>query len=57
VFVQAVEQPVEVGFGEAPVERHRPLLVTMLEGEQALLTSARSRKSLGVRTLRWITEK
>ena len=33
------------------------MFVALLEGEQAVLTSVKEPKSLGVRTLRWTIEK
>jgi hypothetical protein len=37
MLLQAAQQPVQVRSGEAPVERHRGLLVAALEGQQASL--------------------
>jgi hypothetical protein len=57
VLVQPVEQPVEVSAGVAPVEADRGLLVAALEAKQALPEFAAVGEIVGVRTLRWITEK
>src|SRR6266508_5007602 len=35
--IQPAQQPIQIGAGEAPVERHGGLLVATLEGEQATL--------------------
>jgi regulator of sirC expression with transglutaminase-like and TPR domain len=37
VLVESPEQVVQVGSGEAPLERHRGLLVAALEAQQPLL--------------------
>jgi hypothetical protein len=36
-LVQPLQQPVEVGAGEAPIERHGGVLVATLEAKQAVL--------------------
>jgi hypothetical protein len=54
----AVEEPVEVGAGERPVERCGGGVVAILEGEYPFGEGAsRSVRSLGVSTLRWRMEK
>jgi len=43
--------------GEGPPKGLGDVFVALLEGEQAVLTSVKEPKSLGVRTLRWTIEK
>ena len=57
VLVQPAKEPVEVGAGEAPVERRGRLLIATLEGEQTVLDLGEVGEVVGVSTLRWITEK
>jgi hypothetical protein len=52
-----VEQLGEVGASMAPVERHRGLLVAVLEGKQAALDLGGVTEVVGVSTLRCTTEK
>jgi len=57
VFVQSLEEPVEVGSGVAPVEGNRGLLVASLEAQEAALDLDEVTEVVGESTLRWITEK
>jgi hypothetical protein len=54
---EALEQLVEVGPGELPLERGGDVLVVVLEGQQPSFYSVTLPKSFGVRILRWMTEK
>ena len=57
VLVKSPEKMVQVGSGEAPVERHRGLFVRRWKPNSRCWTSARSVKSLVVSTLRCTMEK
>jgi len=51
------QQVAEVGAGELPGERPGDLVVAGLERGEAVADLVQEAKSLGVRTLRWTTEK
>jgi len=57
VGVDAVQQVVEVGAGKPPVEWPGDGVVAGLERGEAAADLVRLVKSLGVRALRWTTEK
>jgi hypothetical protein len=54
---EAFEEEVEVGLGELPLERGGDLLVVVVEGEQRGLGFGEAAEVVGVRILRWMTEK
>ena len=57
VVIESPEQVIQVGGGEAPLKRHRGLLVAALEAQQPPLDLGQIVEVVGVKTLRCTIEK